>query len=144
MNNETSWIIVDIDGTLADSGWRIPIAPDWDDYHSQSIFDAPYKDTISLLQYLQHGFNIALVTRRNAKWRHVTMKWLRKHHVPYQELIMPNDDDFRSSTDIKKEVVEMMLKERDILFALEDDPKIVEMYRGLGISTFHVRESQTV
>lgn len=91
----------DLDSTLADTRqrqWMVPMIrgdvpnPDgytWDDYSVRCADDDPIEATIVLLRALYFGGNkILITTGRSELAMDLTMEWLNKHFVPYNELSM--------------------------------------------------------
>jgi uncharacterized protein len=52
----------------------------------------PYPTAIEVIKYLRDkDFIIYLITARNIKYNDLTMKWLNKYNIPYNELIHEKD-----------------------------------------------------
>ena len=133
-------IISDLDDTLSDATRRAALLPDWDAFHAASIGDERHWDTIQLLRALDMGgYEIAIVTGRNEKFRGITIKWLVANEVPHHYLLMRDDGDYRRSDVVKVEMVRKSFEINDILLVLEDDECCVDAYRNLGIECHHVR-----
>ena len=138
-----SIVIVDIDGTLSDSRHREPLIEThgWDAFHAASPADAPIETVITLLRHGSHS--IWALTGRPEKYRAITNRWLVEHDVPIDLLLMRPDNDYRSAADVKRDLLlfqfqdEATIRDR-VVFALEDNAKVVEVLRGLGILTLQV------
>lgn len=133
------WIICDIDGTLSDAGWRASMLPDWDAFHEASINDNPFADTVALLEALHSDTNIAIVTGRNEKYRGLTNQWLIKNRVRYHAIYMRADDDFSKAADFKLGVFRRHFSNSEVWLVLEDDEKVVEAFRDVGLTCHQVR-----
>lgn len=73
-------VLVDLDGTLADSIHRAPYAPDWDKFYGAVPHDLPIPEMVTLVKSLMHtGNQVSFITGRPERAREVTLVWLRKH-----------------------------------------------------------------
>jgi hypothetical protein len=79
------------------------------------------------------GLCIILCSGRNEKNRPETVDWLEKQGVPYHELLLRRDEDYRSDSVVKREFLQGMDKSR-ILFVVEDRSRVVEMWRSEGLT----------
>lgn len=131
-----SAIICDIDGTLAQFGWR--------DYHDMTKIN---EDPVILPVYEILGFyskiaRIFLISSRQDYLRDATEQWLDKSGVPYDMLIMRKTGDQRKDIVTKKELfMEHIAGKYNVLFILEDRKCLAEMYRhDLGQFVLHVAD----
>ena len=63
-----------------------------------------------------------------------TVEWLKKHDVPYTDLFMRSDKDYRDDTVVKREIFEQKIKPfYEVLFAIDDRAKVVKMWREAGL-----------
>jgi predicted kinase len=134
-------IICDLDNTLADmKNIRGP--------HEQWKCD---KDNVneSVLAVLKRfdmddrttaaDIPIILFSGRFEQYRPQTLSFLRKYNVPYDELYMRKDDDYRKDSIVKREMFfEYIDKKYYPLFIMEDRDQCVELWRSLGLSCFQV------
>jgi hypothetical protein len=155
------WAIIDIDGTLSDCSARVPLAvaakqcatPDarsaaWDRFHEDCLSDPAHETEVLLVKaWLMAGHSIAYCTGRPDRYRKSTMLWLRSQGLPDRPLFMRPDSDHRPA-DILKEsfipVIQGLMRMTDgyvgkIAFALEDQDKIVAMWRRNGITCLQPR-----
>jgi beta-phosphoglucomutase-like phosphatase (HAD superfamily) len=136
-------IIVDIDATLAASGWRDNIRPDWDAYHAASKDDQPNEVMVELINTLAKHHFIVAVTTRPAKWRRLTMHWLLKNGCGcINKLLMRPDDDFRPSPVVKVELIAPFMAECRHIVALDDRDDVVAAYVAAGFTALQVRTPQ--
>lgn len=144
-------IIVDIDGTLANSEKRHKLATnsngsiDWDvlyDYDNV-ISDEPMQyiiESIKIHKYL--NYKIVLFTSRPEKIREATEYWLNKYAVPYDELYMRSEEDhYIKDTELKLKMYNQFINE-EVLFAIEDKQEIVDMWKSLGIPCYKVDNNE--
>ena len=138
-------IICDIDGTLSDASHRLkyikgPIKDrDWKKFYSLMTLDPPRQNTIDVVKILAKKYALVLLTGRPVKYQKQTMDWLLKHKIHAPFLIMREDKDFRPGCEYKEEVYEKQFKGKaNIVAIFEDDKKVVEMWRGNGLTCFQV------
>jgi hypothetical protein len=136
-------VIVDLDNCIADDAWRIPRI-NWQkanpteryhDYHSLSGFDELRNEEI--LQDSK-GSLILVFTARPVQYRPITEEWLRRRKVPFQHLIMRNNNDHRPSLELKRHMLHWLpevygVRWGSITAAYDDRPDVVEMYLKHGI-----------
>jgi len=133
------WVIFDIDGTLANISHRLHYIngvekKDWDGFNSKMLFDE-YKPAIGHIQklYWNNGFQMAIVTGRFEKYRDMTVQWLKRFSINYNELHMRPDEDYSSDYLVKEAIYEKHFKDRDILFVVDDRQRVVDMWRDKGL-----------
>jgi FMN phosphatase YigB (HAD superfamily) len=139
-------VIFDIDGTLANIDHRLHFIQkepkDWDGFHSLCIADEPVEHICELARWYRFNqYQIILCTCRPIKNHNVTCKWLREHEIPFDDLYMRPDNDFRSDTFIKEEMIKYMHNNGDIdvKCIYEDRDRVVQMYRRLGYTCLQVK-----
>lgn len=139
-------VVVDLDGTLANGNHRIDYirAKDWDGFHSRLHEDTLYEDTTLLVRRLSAYCEIVAFTARPEKYAAATLAWINKHDLPLDYLYMRPDGDFRPAQEIKveqltKHFVSIEQAIKRIWFALEDNEKVAEAFRNLGIPCWLVR-----
>lgn len=134
-------IIFDMDGTLADvSGIRHYLRQpkgkkDFDSFHAESInCPANYEPWLSAVFCGALGIPILIVTARQTKWRYHTILWLAEQRVPYSELYMRTDGDFRPDYEIKRDLLDEIRRDGyNPIFAWDDNPAIVKLWNEQGI-----------
>jgi hypothetical protein len=94
-----------------------------------------------LMRELSRISNVMLLTGRNEKYRHITLKWLRDAELDFsfEELIMRPDFDYRPDAEVKIELLEKRFGGKEnvlnnIWFALEDRDQVVEEFRNYGLT----------
>ncbi len=144
MMSGLTWSIWDLDGCLSDDRARLPLQLDgWLAYH-QHCGDDPIREAeVSLLRAWRQAVpnrRVAIFTARPEWTQGATELWLKENglsaHIDL--LYMRPEMDDRSSEIVKQEMVVRLLRANPgggkILFAVEDTPALVCMYRALGIS----------
>jgi FMN phosphatase YigB (HAD superfamily) len=126
-------ILWDLDGTLSDSTWRLPLIKNkpknWKMFMQESINDNPIPQTLFLFQLmLSLPDTVSLiVTARSEKERPQTETWLTKNDLHYTEMFMRKDKDFRPDWEVKRELVdEIVEKYGPIFMAFDDRPNVIK------------------
>jgi HK97 family phage prohead protease len=110
-------VIVDIDGTLIGSNGRIEKVYNFlDDMSDTAIF---------------------IVTGRNVDRREETVKQLEELSIDYNRLFM-NPGSTADTADFKKVTAENLLKEYNVILAIDNNPTMRKVYRDLGITALDV------
>ena len=156
-------IIVDLDWTLADNRAREDryidyenlYGPDdksnWNGFYHDVILDIPIKEVCDLVrQVSREGVHIFYSTGRRERSRISTKNWLMtRARLPGPDgistsatLMMRGNSDDRINSEIKQDHLDLVLHhskpEYQILYALEDDPKAVQMYKDREILVLQV------
>lgn len=135
MNEEL--VIFDIDGTLADISERIHHIrrkpKNWNAFSAGMAQDKAIHSMVRLCNILYAaGLRIILCSGRNEKNRPETVEWLAKNGVNYHDLLLRKDDDYRTDSIVKREILHGLDKSK-ILFVVEDRNRVVEMWRAEGL-----------
>jgi len=110
-------VIVDIDGTLIDGGSRVEKVYNFlDDMEDTEIF---------------------IVTGRNSDDRESTIAQLDELSIDYDRLFM-NPGSTADTADFKKATAENLLKEFNIILAIDNNETMRKVYRDLGITALDV------
>jgi hypothetical protein len=149
-------IVVDLDGTLCNSGHRehLAVNKEWDQFHSALADDKPHGDVAWLIGVLSCAclsgeIEIIACTGRPEKYRAITERWLSGFGILFDEVLMRPDDDWLSDTVLKPQLVmEWHDRQEDaahgtaqerVLFVLDDRDRVVEAWRGHGFNCWQVR-----
>ena len=85
------------------------------------------------------GRGILIVTGREFTWRDVTLDWLAKHDIPYDELVMRIVGDYRPDDVIKAEMLDDLEKRGwAVAEAWEDRDDIAALWESRGITVHRV------
>jgi predicted secreted acid phosphatase len=130
-------VIFDIDGTLADISDRVhhirKKPRNWNAFNEGMAKDKAIRSMVRLCNVLySSGLYIVLCSGRNEKNRPETIEWLKAQGVNYHELLLRKDEDFRTDSVVKREILGTLDKSR-ILFVVEDRSRVVEMWRSEGL-----------
>lgn len=152
-------IIVDIDGTIAldKHGEIIPTdftREGWNDFHKyMDMYNAdrfiPIWSTIDMVKCIVNNsfgtIAIFFVTAREdtgkGKIRDNTLELLT-NYFPYvvdEQLYMRAENDFRSSAEVKRDILlHDILPKYNVLFAIDDEEDNIKMFQTLGITAYKV------
>ena len=128
-------IICDLDGTLALMNDRNP----FDASHADE--DRLNESVASTLRlFSKNDYQILLVSGREDKFKEPTIKFLEKHNINYDRLLMRKSKDYRKDSIVKREIYEgTIIGKYYIEFVLDDRDQVVDMWRKeLGLSCFQV------
>lgn len=143
-------ILVDIDHTISAAWHRDPMIGGeggWDAYHAASKDDEPIHDVMAMVNDLHRkDWYIVGLTARPEKWRNVTNRWLVKHGIHMDEILMRPDDAFHPAPEIKVQLATERFTDikSQVAFLLEDREDVCEAFHALGITTLQVKGRQDV
>ena len=139
-------IIVDIDGTIADTAHRAhhlnKTPKDWEGWNGSIEADEPKKIIIDIVKSLsEKDISVLLVTGRFEALREKTINWLMKHEVPFNSIYMRKNGDYRSDHVIKKDIFTKAIQPTfDTIAVFEDRDSVVEMWRSLDLVCLQVQK----
>lgn len=145
INDKKEWyIIVDIDGTIADCSHRLHYLDETpknhDAFYDEVDKDLPIDKVINVVRYLSEKHFIILTSGRRNQCCEKTVDWLKKYNVPYDALLMRQWWDRRPDTEIKKDIYNMCLANKNVIMSIDDRPCVVELRRSLWIFTIDVNQ----
>lgn len=145
-------IILDIDGTVADGSHRAHLAPskngtgtpeDWAPWEA-AVKEDPCIEHVAEVARLFSLWNdvpIVVVTGRGSNCHDATMEWLELHDIHFDHFYGRDALDQRPSAVLKEDILlNKVLPQFDVMFALEDQASCVEMFRRNGVVCFHVAD----
>ena len=140
-------IIFDLDGTLADIKHRRKFlendTPDWKSFN-ELMGDDTINDSVANLYkilWCSGEYEILIVTGRNEEYRSLTEQWLTWNQIPFKEILMRPDKDFRPDHQIKEEMLNgLVSRGKNIEFVVDDRNQVVEMWRRNGITCLQCDE----
>lgn len=147
-----SVVLVDIDGTIADTTHRLHYVTkpegasddwkkDWKGFFSEMADDPVRLDTQKKLIYLYNqGFNIIFLSARPDSYKDVTLKWLADKNLGFAyTVIMRQSHDKRPDTDVKKDILNHHFPDRGVIHTIIDDrPSVIRMWRAEGLNVIDV------
>jgi FMN phosphatase YigB (HAD superfamily) len=141
----TKVVVVDLDGTLCNSGHRDHLAQarEYDAFNARLVDDLPHDDVKWLLDVISRlpaeEVQIIALTGRSEKFRKLTLEWFMKHGIAIDDLIMRPEHDYTSDHELKPRMLEEHVARKDVLFILEDRERVVEAWRNLGYNCWQCR-----
>jgi predicted kinase len=139
-------IIIDLDGTLSDTSHRIHHLrgnkPNWHAFFAgieedevNRAVEAAYKMALAA------NYTILLVSGRPETYRIPSETWLRRHgFTDYFALFMRQVQDQSPDTEVKSKIYDRYIAPYfDVLFILEDRPRVVQMWRDKDLVCFQVQ-----
>lgn len=116
-------------------GWK----RDWESYFAACGSDEPVWPVINLLNMLNVDLKIHILSGRSNSTRAETIKWLAKHGVPYNTLILRPEGNKRDDHFLKIEQARYMDLGPDVVeFVLEDRQRVVDAWRNAGYTCLQV------
>ena len=148
-----SWVIFDLDGTLANIEERRKLSTkdngkmDWDKFFDPENIrlDKPNPAVIKMAQVLaESGYMIAILSGRSKGTQLTTKSWLNRNNVPYHIIKMrPTSKEWMYMPDdeLKQHWLDDLFPGdiRDRIVAVFDDrQKVVDMWRKNGLTCMQV------
>lgn len=128
-------IICDLDGTLALMNGRNPFDASKCD---QDELNEPVANV--LRNYKKLGYEILLVSGREDRYKEPTLRFLEKHAIEFDDLIMRKSSDNRKDSIVKTEIYTDFIKDKYFVeFVLDDRNQVVDTWRkDLKLPCFQV------
>ena len=139
VNNLRAWnigkptcVVVDMDSTLCFNTTKRP----WygEGAAEGMINDVPNGGVCDVIFELQKSYPIILATGRDTSQEEVTKQWLLDHEINVSEFYFRKEGDYRKGVEVKREQIEDILKNYNILVVFDDCEPIVQMYRDMGLT----------
>lgn len=148
MNGLKEAIILDLDGTVADYAWRLPLIldqpdkPDWKNFQRLISVDEPFPLIVEIVRYFADtGRKIVIFTARSSVTFTRTLEWLKTHDVPHDLIFMRPEGDERELEDLKRDFLfDLVDLGYTPVLALEDHPGSVAMFEEEGVQTLKLRD----
>ncbi|WP_314269572.1 AAA family ATPase [Capnocytophaga sputigena] len=128
-------VICDLDGTLSLLNGRDPYNAATCD---NDLLNEPVAAALKMAK--QQGYQVILLSGREDKFREPTVRFLDKHQIGYDLLLMRTSNDFRKDNIIKRELFEGEIQGKYFVeFLLDDRNQVVDMWRkDLHLACFQV------
>jgi hypothetical protein len=137
-------VIADLDGTLCDVSEILHLVEgeerDFHAFHAASAGCPSVEAVVKAVRAAKAaGRGILIVTGREFIWRDLTLDWLAKHDIPYDELVMRIVGDYRGDDVIKAEMLDDLEKRGwEVIEAWEDRDDIADLWASRGITVHRV------
>ena len=143
-----SFVLFDIDGTLADVRHRVHYVKkdkdsgkrQWGKFFAEAKNDKPYEHILLLNAMFgtNPNFEIYLITGRPENLRKDTEDWLAKHDIIYKHLLMRPQSDRRPDYESKKDLFEkdpiLSKNKENVVCVFEDRLQVAKMWRDMGLN----------
>ncbi len=134
-------VVFDIDGVLSDAAGRQHYIEggygryrDWDAFFEACGDDPLIEEVARLLELLDDGLHIVLLTGRPIRVQPQTLAWLEHYELRWDLLIMRDFGDYAAAREFKRWAVGDLRRFGFMLrLAFEDDPRNVEMFHATGV-----------
>lgn len=147
--------IVDLDGTLFDTTKRFEMCLKeaggmkleelkgqqrrrfWECYQSEKYMnlDEPKHSVINFVKALKaKGYYIHIVSGRTEAQLRATLEQLTKHNIPYDNITVRRNGDFRKDHEFKGEIVNAYLKEGHEVIIVDDSESVRNLLPGKAYS----------
>lgn len=143
-------VVVDIDGTVADSQYRLdrlagkpwPTTREgWAVWEAGMENDGHIEHAVELVNALfLDGKTIVFVTSREEYMRVKTAHWLGKLFKPEKILWMRANDDKRSAAEVKLELIVNHIGIENVFCCIEDDASVARGFRKAGMYVLHIAD----
>jgi phosphoglycolate phosphatase-like HAD superfamily hydrolase len=136
-------IVFDMDGVLSDASRRQHYLErpfqDWESFFEACGDDELIDEVARLLDVLDNGLRIVLLTARPIRVQPQTLGWLKRYKLRWDVLIMRDYGDYMASREFKRLTVdELRAYGFDLRLAFEDDARNVRMFHGEDIPCVYI------
>jgi len=128
-------VICDLDGTLSLLNGRDPYDASSAD---EDLLNVPVARVLQMAK--AQGYKVILLSGREQLYREPTERFLSKHQIAYDLLLMRTTNDYRKDNIIKKELFQQEIEGKYFIeFLLDDRNQVVDMWRkDLHLPCFQV------
>jgi len=136
-------VVFDMDGVLSDAAGRQHFLErpyrDWEAFF-EACGDDPLIDEVArMLEVIDPGHRIVLLTARPIRVQANTLAWLRRYELRWDLLVMRDFGDYGASRDFKRRSVwELRHYGFDPRLAFEDDRRNVHMFHEEGVPCVYI------
>lgn len=136
-------IVFDMDGVLSDAAGRqhyieYPF-PDWEAFFDACGDDQLIDEVARLLEVIDDGHRIVLLTARPMRVRPQTLAWLERYGLRWDLLVMREFGDYMAARVFKRRSArELRDYGFDLRLAFEDDPRNVSMFHEEGVPCVYI------
>lgn len=135
----TPAVLVDIDGTLADTRGRDHLLegdPDWYNHSLACLDDPPIPGNVALVNRLAPKHNIILCSGRSVVAYDLTVEWMGRHGVAWNRIMLRPEGNRDNNAKYKLSVVKRLEAEGyTFLLAIDDYHKTARALSEYGIPT---------
>ena len=138
-----SAVVFDIDGVLANADGRQHFitspSRDWHSFFHACDTDKVITETQRLLDIIDPGIVVVLLTGRPIEVSDKTLEWLNTNDLRWDLLIMRKRGDYNASLSFKQQTIrQLRVMGFAVALAFEDDQRNREMFQNEGIPCMYV------
>jgi hypothetical protein len=136
-------VVFDMDGVLSDASRRQHFleAPrrDWESFFAACGDDELIEEVARLLEVIDPGHRIVLLTARPIRVMPQTLAWLDRYGLRWDLLIMRDFGDYSASSNFKRQTIkDLRSRAFDLRLGFEDDPRNVAMFHDEGVPCVYI------
>ncbi len=136
-------VVFDMDGVLSDASTRQHYLEyprrDWEAFFHACGDDALIAEVARLLEVIDAGHHVVLLTARPLRVRPQTLAWLERYGLRWDLLIMREHSDWMASALFKERSVDELREYGfDLRLAFEDDRRNVSMFHRQGVPCVYI------
>ena len=91
--------------------------------------------------FLSQINQIIIITGRDEQYRNITIDWLLRYNLSYDELYMRPDGQYTSSVEFKRDIYNDCIRNSfDVIGVFEDRKRVTDMWRELGLVCLQTKE----
>ena len=154
LGERTKAIIVDIDGTIANTDKRSDVAKSkatylshkwWDAFFDPALadLDTPIGESATVLRMLQSNgpHKIVYLTGRRDNMEKATLTWLKTHNFPDGELIIRHKGT--KTLEFKKSMMDHLTTDYDITMAFDNNDENIALFESYNIPQVYKIETNS-
>ena len=147
MRDKIDCAVFDLDGTLADVRHRLPLIkcdkPNWPAFFAACVHDTPISYVVKLNHMVASKMPVLICSGRPETWRKESTAWLNYNKVVFTDFYMRAEKDYRPDHITKKEMLdEIRSLNFNPVFAVDDRPTVVQMWRENNVPCFAVDDTE--
>jgi phosphoglycolate phosphatase-like HAD superfamily hydrolase len=136
-------VVFDMDGVLSDAASRQHFLEeprrDWEAFFDAVGDDAVVEEVARLLELLDPGLVVVLLTGRPARVQPQTQAWLHRYGLRWDLLVMRDFGDYAAAREFKRRAVDRLRAAGlDPRLAFEDDRRNVAMFHAAGVPCVYI------
>jgi phosphoglycolate phosphatase-like HAD superfamily hydrolase len=136
-------VVFDMDGVLSDAAGRQHYLEwpnrDWDAFFEACGEDQVIDEVVRLLDLLDPGLQVVLLTARPIRVQPQTLGWLERYRLRWDLLVMRDSHDYSAARNYTRLVVDSLrARGFDLRLAFEDDQRNVDMFHAAGVPCVYI------
>ncbi|HEX4902645.1 MAG TPA: hypothetical protein VFV42_07540 [Acidimicrobiales bacterium] len=136
-------VVFDLDGVLSDATRRQHYLEwprrDWETFFAECGEDELIAEVARVLECLDDGLRIVLLTARPIRVQPQTLAWLQRYDLRWDLLVMRDWGDYMAAPSFKRLTVhELRDYGFELRLAFEDDQRNVDMFHDEGVPCVYI------